>query len=125
VLAAIVLPVAFAVAAWAAPSHGYVAVAWAWAVAYPIAFAVLLSRALVRCHVALATYLRQLAGVVACGAAAAVGAIAVHEVLPARPLLRLLAVAAAVLAIDGLLLARIEKVTPRSILRALRGAPEP
>jgi len=124
VLAAIVLPVAFAVAAWTAPAQGYVSVAWAWAVAYPIAFAVLLGCALDRCQVTLATYLRQIAGVVSCGAAAAAAAAAVHEVLSAPPLLRLLAVAAAVLAIYGLLLARIEKVTLRSILRTLRGEAE-
>ena len=124
-LAAIVLPAAFATAAWLDPADGYVAIAWAWAAAYPIAFAVLLAQTLARCRVALATYLRQLAGVAACGALAAVGGIAVHAVVPAHPLLRLLAVAAAVLAIDGLLLARIERVTPRSILRTLRRAPEP
>jgi len=62
--------------------------------------------------------------VVVCGAGAAVVAVVVHEVVPAHPLVRLLAVAAAVLAIDLALLARIEHVTPRSIVRTMRGADE-
>src|ERR1043165_3099888 len=67
--AAIVLPTGFALAAVIAPDAGYVVVAWAWAVTYPIAFAVLLARALVRGRVSLAHYLRSLAGIAACGAA--------------------------------------------------------
>jgi teichuronic acid exporter len=125
VVAAIALPAAFAAAAALAPERGYLAVAWAWAAAYPLVFAVLLQRALARCGVGLAAYLRRLAGVVSCGAAAAAIAIAVHEALPAIPALRLVAIAGAVLAIYTALLARVEKVTPRSILRAVRGEPDP
>jgi O-antigen/teichoic acid export membrane protein len=120
VLAALLLPAAFVVAAWAAPDAGYVAVAWAWAAAYPVVFAVLLGRALARCHVRLASYLRRLAGIVASGAGAAAVGIAVHALqLPA--LVRLLVVALVILAAYGALLALVEKVTPRSIVRALRG----
>jgi len=121
VVAAIVLPAGFAAAAWLAPGLGYVAVAWAWAVAYPIAFAALLARALARCEIALVTYLRQIAGVVACGAAAAAGAVAVHEALPAIAAVRLGVVAAVVVALYGGLLAAVEGVTPRSVVRAVRG----
>jgi O-antigen/teichoic acid export membrane protein len=121
-VAAIVLPAAFAIAASAASTHGYVAVAWAWAAAYPIVFAVLLHRALVRCDVMLTMYLRQIAGVVSCGAAAAAIASVAHDVIPAYPLPRLVAVAAVVLAVYALLLAQVERVTPRSLLRAVRGA---
>jgi O-antigen/teichoic acid export membrane protein len=120
-VAAIVLPAGFAAAAWLAPGAGYVAVAWAWAVAYPLAFAALLARALDRCHVALASYLRQIAGIVVCGAAAAGAGIAVHAAMPASSVVRLAAVAAAMLAVYGGLLAQIEHITPRSILRAARG----
>src|SRR6185436_2757358 len=70
-LAAIALPAAFAGAAAIAPDRGYVVVAWAWAVAYPIVFAFLLGRSLARCHLQLAGYLRGLSGVLACGAGAA------------------------------------------------------
>jgi len=123
-LAAIALPAAFAGAAAIAPQHGYVAVAWAWAVVYPIVFAVLLGRSLARCHLELASYLRGLSGVLACGAGAAAAALAVHELLPPRPLGRLLAVALVVIAVYAGMLARIEKITPRSILRAVRGMPD-
>jgi O-antigen/teichoic acid export membrane protein len=124
VIAAIALPLAFGAAAWLAPERGYVVVAWAWAIAYPPAFAVLLGRSLVRCHVALASYVRGLVGVTACGAGAAIAGIAVHEVVPAVAPLRLLAVAIAVLGVYLAMLARIERVTPRSIVRAVRGMPD-
>jgi hypothetical protein len=107
-----------------APGAGYVAIAWAWAGAYPIAFAALLWYALARCRVTLATYLRRIAGVVSCGAATAAIALAVHEAVPLAPLPRLVVVAAVVLVAYGGLLARIEKVTPRSIVRTLRGQPD-
>jgi O-antigen/teichoic acid export membrane protein len=123
-LAAVALPAAFAGAAAIAPDHGYVVVAWAWAVAYPVVFGVLLGRSLARCHLQLASYLRGLSGVLACGAGAAAVALAVHELLPPRPLGRLLAVAVAVIAVYAGMLARIEKITPRSILRAVRGVPD-
>lgn len=121
VLAAILLPAAFGIAAWVAPELGYVAVAWGWAIAYPLAFAVLLGRALVRCRVPLASYARGLASVLVCGAGAALGGIVVHELLSVPAPLRLLAVAIVVLAIYLAMLARIENITPRSIWRAIRG----
>jgi O-antigen/teichoic acid export membrane protein len=123
-LAAIVLPAGFALAAATWPDRGYVVVAWAWAAVYPVVFAVLLARALARCRVPLTGYLRSLAGVLVCGAGAALGAIAVHEALPLGPAWRLLAVASVVVAIYAVMLARIEHVTPRSILRTVRGAPD-
>ena len=51
-------------------------------------------------------------------------AVAVHELLPPRPLGRLLAVALVIVAVYAGMPARIEKITPRSILRAVRGLPE-
>jgi hypothetical protein len=75
--------------------------------------------------VRLASYLRSVAGVVVCGAGAAAGAIAVHAVLPGPPIGRLVAVAAVIVAIYAGLLARIERITPRSILRTVRGSAEP
>jgi teichuronic acid exporter len=123
-LAAILLPVAFATAAACWPELGYVAVAWAWAAVYPNVFAVLLGRSLRRAHVAGLAYLRSLGGILACGLVAALAAFGLHAVIPAHPLLRLLATAAVIVAIYGGLLARIEHITPRSILRTLRGSDE-
>src|SRR5215468_8968134 len=125
VFACVLLPAAFALAAWLWPGAGYVAVAWAWAASYPIAFGVLLQQALARGRVRLASYLRSIAGVVVCGAGAAAGAIAVHAVLPGPPVGRLVAVAAVIVAIYTALIARIERITPRSILRTVRGMVEP
>jgi O-antigen/teichoic acid export membrane protein len=125
VLACVVLPGAFALAAWLAPGAGYVAVAWAWAAGYPPVFGVLLKRALVRGRVPLASYLRSFAGVLVCGAGAAAGAIAVHAVLPGPPLGRLVAVAVVIVGIYAGLIARIERITLRSILRTVRGMAEP
>ena len=118
-LAAVVLPAGFALAAVIAPDAGYVVVAWAWAATYPIAFALLLARALVRGRVSLAHYLRSLAGIAVCGAGAAAAAIAVNAVLPG-PVVRLFAVAAAIVAVYSGLLAWIERITPRSILDGMR-----
>lgn len=123
VLAAVLLPAGFSIAAQVAPDAGYVAVAWAWAAGYPVVFAVLLARALARCGVTLGGYLRSIAGVIGCGAVAAVGALAAHE-LPLPRLVRLIAVAGVVVAIYAAMLARVERITPRSILRVVRGAPE-
>lgn len=58
-----------------------------------------------------------------CGARAAAGAIAVHAALPDRPLIRLFAVAVAIVAIYAALIARIDRITPRTILRIARGVP--
>ena len=60
-----------------------------------------------------------------CGAGAAAGAIAVNALLPGPPVGRLVAVAVVLVAIYTGLIARIERITPRSILRTVRGAAEP
>jgi teichuronic acid exporter len=100
-VAAIVLPAAFVAAALAWPAHGYVAVAWAWALAYPLAFALVLGFALTRTGVTLARYLRGVLPVVAIAAAAAAAAIAIRAVAPDVAIERVLAVIAATLAIYG------------------------
>src|SRR5262245_24909556 len=64
VVAAIVLPVAFVLAAALAPGAGYLAVAWAWAIGYPIAFAALLALALPPIRLRAAAYLVPQAGVI-------------------------------------------------------------
>jgi len=123
-LAAVVLPAAFVTAAWVAPELGYVAVAWAWAIAYPVVFAVVLWRALVRCHVTLATYVARTARVFACGLVAAVAAYAVHAVLPGPAPVRLVVVVIATLTSYAVMLAWLEDLTPRSLWRTVRGQTE-
>ena len=119
-LAAVLLPLAFALSAWLFPALGFLAVAAAWTIAYPIVFFVLLGRALIRCHVRVRDYVRGLARIVAGGGLAAIAGVAVHAV-PAPAVLRLALVAAAVLAVDLAALAWLEHITPRSVLRAIRG----
>lgn len=115
---AVLLPLGFVVAATGWTAHGYVAVAWAWAIVYPFVFAVLLGRALGRAHIRLGGYLRALAGIALCGALATIAGEAVHQLAPLSPIPRLCAVALAVLAVFLLALWRIERVTPRSIFSA-------
>jgi hypothetical protein len=98
-VAAVVLPAAFVAAAAGWPEHGYLAVAAAWAFAYPLAFALVLAFALARTGVTLARYLRGVAPVVVAAAAATAGAVATRAVTPDIAGLRVVAVAAAALAI--------------------------
>lgn len=119
-LAALLLPAAFAVSATVWSSADFIVVAWAWAAVYPLVFLVLLGRSLARAHVTLRAYLGSLGGIALCGLVTAVVATAAHLVLPLPPLLRLLSVAGLIVVTYGLLLARIEHVTPRSVLRAMR-----
>jgi PST family polysaccharide transporter len=121
VVAAIVLPLAFIAAAALRPDLGYLAVAWAWALGYPLAFAALLALTLPRLGLTALTYARALVGVLGCAALAGAAAAAVHPLLPSAPALRVLASAAIILAIDLALLARFVRITPRSMWRALRG----
>ena len=108
-IAAVVLPTAFAIAAHV--GSDYVAVAWAWAIGYPIAFAVLVSFALPAIELRLTTYLRALAGPLTC----ALGAAGVGFAVCGWPLA---IVVAAIAATYVGLVAAILRITPRSLLRA-------
>jgi len=120
-VATIVLPAAFVVASRAAPAEGFVAVAWAWAAGYPIAFGVLLAMALPRATVPVGAYLRALGGVTACAAGALAAGLVVRGVAGGVPAVRALAVALVVVLSYLGLLARLERITPAAIVRSLRG----
>lgn len=113
-LATVVLPIAFVIGAHA--GEDFVAVAWAWAAGYPIAFGVLLAMALGAARLGLAAYLRGIVGILVCTAGAAAAGELIRQVAPVR----IVAVAVAVVASYGLLLWRIERVTPRAIVRSFR-----
>ncbi len=85
-VAAVLMPLAFVTAAQLGDS--YLAVAWAWAIAYPIAFALVLGFALARAGVTLAGYLRGIARVVGCASGALAAAIGARMILPVEPTLR-------------------------------------
>jgi O-antigen/teichoic acid export membrane protein len=118
-IAAIVLPLAFVIAAAVAPGGGYVSVAWAWAAGYPVAFAVLLAMTLPRAGLTVSAYARALGGIAVCAGGALLLGIGVREVIEPGAL-RAGAVAVVVLVSYALLLARIEKITPRAIVRGFR-----
>ncbi len=101
VVAAIICPTAFAIAAAAWPGGGYLSVAWAWAAAYPLAFAILVWFALQRTHVRLRDYARHLLPVVAWSLATAAVALAAYAALPSSSWLRLIAVASVTAASFG------------------------
>ena len=119
-VAAIVLPAGFVVAARIAPDEGFVAVAWAWAAGYPIAFGVLLAMALPRAAVPVVAYLRAIGGVTACAVGALAAGLALRAVVGEAPAVRTLAVASVVVLSYLALLARFEQITPAAIVRSLR-----
>jgi O-antigen/teichoic acid export membrane protein len=118
-IAAIVLPLGFVVAAQLARDHGFVAVAWAWAAGYPVAFAALLAMALPRTNLRIRTYLDAIAGIALCAAGALAAGLAVRYVITEGTIVRTFTVAGAVLASYALLLAR-EGITLSGIVRGLR-----
>jgi O-antigen/teichoic acid export membrane protein len=97
IVAAVLCPLAFVIAASVWPEAGYLSVAWAWAVAYPIACALLLWFALARTNLPLAAYLRGIAPIAAWAAVTTALAIAARQLLPAEPWLRAGGIAAVVL----------------------------
>jgi teichuronic acid exporter len=103
------------------PPLGYVSVAVAWAVGYPVACAALVWMALVKMELGPLTYLRRIAGIPGCGVLAAPAAYAAHrlaESLPALPRLAVVWLAGG--SVFFVLLAYLQGISPRSIWRALR-----
>jgi PST family polysaccharide transporter len=125
ILASVILPGCYIFFAWGLGARmGSMSVAIAWSVGYPIVFAVLLGLALRALHLGAWTYLRAIAGVPLCIAGASIVAVAARHFsagLAHGP--RLLLVAVALFGPLAGLLARFEGITPRSILRSVRGQP--
>jgi polysaccharide transporter, PST family len=117
-----VLPAAFAVGgALLGPSLGYVSVAVAWAVGYPVACAVLVWLALAKLSLSPFTYLRRIAGIPGCALLAAPCAYAMHQLAAGWPALpRLVAVWTVGAGVYFVALAYLQGISPRSIWRALR-----
>jgi O-antigen/teichoic acid export membrane protein len=123
VIASIVLPLLFVVFALVlGPWLGFLSVALAWAAGYPVAFAALLYMTTTVLEMRIADLLRRVAGIAACAGAATGASLAVHLVLSAAPASVRFAAAATVLVLAFFgLLARFERITPRSVARSLRG----
>jgi O-antigen/teichoic acid export membrane protein len=122
-VATAVIPACFVGAAvWLGPSLGEVSVAVAWAVGYPIAFAVLFAMALNVLDLPLATYLRRTLGIplwasVAMGLAAG----ARWLVIDLHPAIRFGVAATVMTSVFFLLLAYREGISPRSVAKAIKG----
>ena len=124
VVASIVLPALFVVsAATLGDRLGYVSVAVAWAVGYPIAFAVLFVMALTLLELPAVEFVRRIIGIPLCGAAAMLVSWAAARAAGSLPGAAQFVLASAVM-IAGFfgLLARFQGITPRSVVRSLRGS---
>jgi len=118
-VAAVTLSTLFLVAAQLGTS--FMAIAIAWAVGYPLAFAVLWATVLAALGVGLIEYVRQVARIPALIALAVAVAACVHPLLGAvGPGVRLAVTAVTVLGVGFGLLAWLEGLTPRAVARALR-----
>ncbi|HUS32355.1 MAG TPA: oligosaccharide flippase family protein [Kofleriaceae bacterium] len=123
VIAAIVVPGMFIISANAfGDEMGFMSVAIGWSIGYPIAF-VALSWLVVRgIDLPLGLYFRGAWGIVGTCAAGLCAGMAVSLALPhAGPAVRMLAIGGTAIGVIALLLAVWQKITPRSMLRAVRG----
>jgi hypothetical protein len=122
VIAAVTVPLMFVAGANVLGSSlGFLSVAVAWAVGYPLAFAVLSYLVVKAIDLPLGAYLRGAWGIIGCCLAGLAAGLAVSYALAASPPVRMGAIAAASLAVTGVLLALWQKITPRSITTAVRG----
>ena len=119
--AAVALPLSYIGGAWLlGPSLGFVSVAVAWAIGYPIAFAVLVFMATATLEWSVMKYLRSVSGVAACMVAAGIVAFGTHRLLGGLPpWARLSITAGVVVLVTGLLLAYTQGISLRTAKRAL------
>lgn len=122
VVASIVLPSMFVLGAITlGDEFGYLSVAIAWAVGYPIAFAVLLVMGLAVIEATMLVYLRRVVGIFFSAAVACGGAALIQYTGTSWPAgVRLAGATIAFVSVFGVLLAVIEGITPRSVARNLR-----
>ncbi len=99
----------------------FLSVAVAWAIGYPLAFAALAYLVTRTIDLDLRAYLRGTWGIVACCAIGIAVGFAASAALPdATDVVRLVAVGGSALIVIGVMLATWQKITPRSIVAALR-----
>lgn len=124
--AAVVLPVFYWLGAFVLGGElGWISVAVAWAVGYPIAFVVLMWLVTHTLAWSIASYLRSVVGVAACLIVAMLVALGVHYAMHAfPPLLRFGATCASVLLVAAFSLAYTQGISIRSVRRSMRGDPD-
>jgi O-antigen/teichoic acid export membrane protein len=125
--AAVALPLGYIGFAWAfGDTLGYLAVAVAWAVCYPLAFAVLVWMALELLRLPAAKYLRAVGGIMACIlVAGAVGYLAHWLARDQAIVVRLIVATVVVIGLTAVLLAYTQGLSLRTAKGALKGEPEP
>ncbi len=100
---------------------GFLSVAVAWAVGYPIAFAALAYLVATTIGLPLRTYTMASLGIIACCVAGVGAGFAVsHLLAESSNVTRMLAIGGTSLAVTALLLSTWQKITPRSVMRALQ-----
>ncbi|MCG8425408.1 MAG: oligosaccharide flippase family protein [Proteobacteria bacterium] len=110
-----------AFAAFLGDRLGFLAVAWAWAAGYPIAFVVLLVIVLSILDLEIAVYLRRVVGIPLCVAASGIVAGLLQWALASAPtVIRFIAVTGGFLAGVAILLARFQGITVASLRKALK-----
>lgn len=126
-VAAVTMPLWFVVAAiWLGDQVGYLAVAWAWVLGYPVAFAVLLRFALKQLQLGAGRYLGallRLALWTGLAIAAGFGTRALALGAVGSPLLRAAVTGVSAAAVFLALLVALEGITPRSIGDSLKSPP--
>lgn len=123
VIATIAVPGSFVAGAdLLGPRLGFLSVAVAWAIGYPIAFAVLSYLVIKTIRLPMRAYLGGSWGIIAsCGLGVAAG-FATSFAMPAvSAVTRMIAVSAMSLGVTGMLLVVWQKITPTSIGKSLRG----
>jgi len=127
-VASIVLPACYVGFAWGLGDRlGFLSVAVAWAIGYPIAFGVLVWLAMRRIGLHGVEYLRRVMGIPLCALGALACGAGARWLLPAGwpHGARLAAVATVTLGVLAVLLGFFQGINPRSIRRALSEAPPP
>ncbi len=128
VTAAITLPLAFLGGAhFFGDDLGFYSVAWAWAIGYPIAFAVLIMLALYTLDMPVRKFLRAVTGVPVCMiVGGAVGELVHWAGSGLLPMPHMMVSAASVVVVVGFLLAYTQGLSVRGAMRSLKGeAPLP
>jgi O-antigen/teichoic acid export membrane protein len=123
VVASLAVPASFLLGAkLLGPSMGFLSVAVAWAIGYPIAFAALAYLVVKTIRLPLREYVAGTWGIVAtCAIGAGVGFAVDYLVVPhAGDVTRLVAIGGSALATIAILLATWQKITPRSIAAAMK-----
>jgi teichuronic acid exporter len=124
VVASVVMPVSFVIGAVTlGKALGALSVAIAWAVGYPIAFAVLAYLALNQLELSAGAYVRKVIGIPICATIAMLASAGVRWlVLPhVPPLVSLLVTGAVMMGLFLLLLGFTQGISPRSVTRAIKG----